>query len=70
MCNYAVLQNIIRQRKGHKLKEWKYFIDEVLGQICYPDFLEPENEPEEMKIPGKKIYEDGNISIHLVQGDE
>ena len=27
--NYAVLRNIIKQRKGHKLAEWRYFIDEM-----------------------------------------
>ena len=27
MMSYAALRNIVRQRKGHKLKEWKQFID-------------------------------------------
>ena len=27
MFSYAALRNIVRQRKGHKLKEWKQFID-------------------------------------------
>ena len=27
MMSYAALRNIVRQRKGHKLKEWKEFID-------------------------------------------
>ena len=26
-CNYSVLRNIIHWRKGHKLSEWKQFID-------------------------------------------
>ena len=26
-CNYAVLRNIIHWRRGHKLSEWKQFID-------------------------------------------
>jgi hypothetical protein len=25
--SYAALRNIVRQREGHKLNEWKYFID-------------------------------------------
>lgn len=27
MMSYAALRNIVRQREGHKLKEWKAFID-------------------------------------------
>ena len=27
MFSYAALRNIVRQREGHKLKEWKEFID-------------------------------------------
>ena len=27
MMSYAALRNIVKQRKGHKLDEWKYFID-------------------------------------------
>ena len=29
MMSYAALRNIVRQREGHKLKEWKIFIDWV-----------------------------------------
>ena len=29
MMSYAALRNIVRQREGHKLKEWKTFIDWV-----------------------------------------
>ena len=29
MFSYAALRNIVRQRKGHKLPDWKYFIDWV-----------------------------------------
>lgn len=29
MFSYAALRNIVRQRKGHKLGEWKQFIDWV-----------------------------------------
>jgi hypothetical protein len=27
MMSYAALRNIVKQRKGHKLREWKTFID-------------------------------------------
>lgn len=40
--NYAVLQNIIRQRRGHKLREWREFISTVLGQCNHPDLLWPD----------------------------
>lgn len=29
MMSYAALRNIVKQRKGHKLREWRYFIDWV-----------------------------------------
>jgi hypothetical protein len=38
-CNYMSLQNIIRQRDGHRLKYWKQFIDAVLDQVKYPELL-------------------------------
>jgi len=37
--NYMSLQNIIRQRSGHRLKLWKVFIDSVLEQVEHPEFL-------------------------------
>lgn len=40
--NYAVLQNIIRQRRGHKLREWREFISTILGQCNHPDILWPD----------------------------
>lgn len=40
--NYAVLQNIIRQRRGHKLREWREFISTILGQCNHPDLLWPD----------------------------
>lgn len=40
-CNYAVLQNIVQQRTGHKLPEWKLFIDTVVQQAKYSGFLQP-----------------------------
>lgn len=38
-ANYANLYNIIHQRKWHKLKEWDYFIDQILQQCKYPELL-------------------------------
>jgi hypothetical protein len=38
-CNYMSLQNIIRQRTGHRLTYWKTFIDLVLDQVAYPELL-------------------------------
>jgi hypothetical protein len=38
-CNYMSLQNIIRQRTGHRLKYWNTFITEVLDQVQYPELL-------------------------------
>lgn len=38
-CNYAVLQNIYNQRRHHKLKEWRVFIDAVLEDLWHPEFI-------------------------------
>lgn len=37
--NYEVLRCIFRQRAGHKLGEWKQFIDRVFAKVRYPGFL-------------------------------
>ena len=37
--NYMILQRMIRQRKSHRLAEWRIFIDEVLRQAEHPDLL-------------------------------
>lgn len=37
--NYKVLRNMILQRKTHKLKEWQIFINDILCQVQYTDFL-------------------------------
>jgi len=39
VMNYKCLQNIINQRKNHKLPQWHYFIDEILKQVEHPEFL-------------------------------
>ncbi len=40
--SYMALQRMIRQRATHKLEEWRAFIDQVLEQVAYPDFLQGE----------------------------
>jgi hypothetical protein len=37
--NYMSLQNIIRQREGHRLKYWSTFIDSILEQVEHPELL-------------------------------
>lgn len=39
MTNYAALANIIRQRRRHKLAEWRLFCDAVLRGVEDPDLL-------------------------------
>lgn len=39
-ANYAVLRNIISQRRGHKLPEWETFIDAIQNGVNFPEFLE------------------------------
>jgi hypothetical protein len=38
--NYKVLRNIVAQRRGHRLKWWDVFIDELLSQLQHPEFIE------------------------------
>jgi len=37
--NYATIQNIILQREYHKLNLWKIFIDDLVNQLDYPEFV-------------------------------
>jgi len=37
--NYMALQNIVNQRKNHKLPEWEYFIKEVKNSVNHPEWL-------------------------------
>lgn len=37
--NYMTLQNVIRQRRGHRLKMWDVFIDSILEQVEHPELL-------------------------------
>lgn len=39
MLSYKTLQNIVWQRKNHKLKQWQFFIDELLQQIEHPEYI-------------------------------
>ena len=43
-CNYMSLQNIIRQRTGHRLKMWDMFINRLLAQVEHPKLLRQEIE--------------------------
>jgi hypothetical protein len=37
--NYKCLQNIYNQRSNHRLPQWKYFCEELLKQLDYPEFI-------------------------------
>jgi uncharacterized protein (DUF2267 family) len=37
--DYKTLQNMIQQRRTHKLKEWQFFINSVLAQVEHEEFL-------------------------------
>ena len=37
--SYKTLQNIIAQRKGHRLKHWEDFTGQILDQIEHPELL-------------------------------
>lgn len=37
--NYMTLQNIINQRKGHRLKYWNQHNEAILSQIAHPELL-------------------------------
>lgn len=38
-ANYAVLNTIISQRKGHRLPHWQRLIDSFYEQVDHPEFL-------------------------------
>lgn len=40
--NYATLGNMLRQRQGHKLKEWREFCDFLLDCLPYQELLSPQ----------------------------
>lgn len=37
--NYMTLQNILRQRAGHRLKMWQTFHEQVLAQVEHPELI-------------------------------
>jgi hypothetical protein len=39
LINYKLLQNIYNQRYNHRLPQWRFFLDTVLGQIEHPEFI-------------------------------
>ena len=47
--NYKTLQNMIQQRKTHRLKEWDKFIQVVVSQAEYPEYLFKEVASKESK---------------------
>ncbi len=40
--NYKTLQNIVFQRRKHRLKEWRTFCSELQCQLMYPGFIFPD----------------------------
>lgn len=38
-CSYKTLRNVILQRRGHRLPEWRQFCDSVMEQLVYPEWL-------------------------------
>ncbi len=38
--NYKVLRNMVGQRKSHKKKEWKIFIEQLFEQLEHMEFME------------------------------
>lgn len=39
--SYATARNIIEQRHKHKLVEWEMFINAIISQALYPEYLVP-----------------------------
>lgn len=39
VMNYKCLRNILLQREGHRLRQWKDFADCVLNQLKYKEYL-------------------------------
>ena len=38
-CSYKTLQNIVTQRREHKLTEWRTFCEELNRQLEHPEFV-------------------------------
>lgn len=39
--SYSTLQRIFRQRRNHRLPEWREFLSGVVGNIAHPEFVVP-----------------------------
>jgi hypothetical protein len=39
--NYMTLQNMLKQREGHRFKLWKIFSEEVVRQVEHPELIQP-----------------------------
>ena len=39
--NYMTLQNMLKQREGHRFKLWSIFSNEVLNQVEHPELIKP-----------------------------
>jgi hypothetical protein len=39
VMNYKCLRNILLQREGHRLRQWKEFADVVFSQLEHPEYL-------------------------------
>ena len=37
--NYKAIRHIILQRRNHKLPQWKQFVNEMMSQLQYPEYL-------------------------------
>ena len=46
--SYKTLKNILDQRDGHRLTQWKYFYDEIISQVEHPEFLLPKEVKQEV----------------------
>lgn len=47
--SYMNIKNIVRQRKSHKLIEWQMFINQLVAQLNYKNYLEVFGEPVEIQ---------------------
>jgi len=41
--SYKVLRHIYWQRRNHRLREWHFFIEDVLEQLDFPEFITTES---------------------------
>lgn len=49
--NYMVLQRMVRQRRTHRLPEWRTFIAEVLENVEHPELLDDEEGRDGVRSP-------------------